>query len=1224
MLRNRILLVASALVCGLIAATGARADVLISEDFNSATTANPWYFFNGACLTASTTVAGSNPGTPPGCTADTYYTEHLVGGYNGRSGTAQTLPDPSGNGALRFTNGCIPDSSGNCGSGGKAQNGAIISANTYSTSGGLDITFKTLTYRGDSGGSGNDGADGMSFFLMDGAIATTAELAADPADAIGSWGGSLGYTCSNANSDYHGMVGAWLGLGIDEFGNFLNGTNDTLNENSPYGVSGDNTASGGGYMPNRIGLRGRGSIAYTWLSANYPTDYPVAGLTTAQQQAAVQNTCQTGTLWNYSTPASPSNTNTAVDDYKAVPGAYSVITSQIANEYSNGGYGQLNATPITYRLKITQDGLLTLAYSYNGGAWKGVMENTPISAVNTGSIPATVRFGFAGSTGGDSNIHEIMCFKATPATAAASSTTGNEKESSKVDAGTQVYFGSYDPTDWTGRLAAYGLLTDSSGNVTGVASLANWDASCVLTGYGSTGCPTTGATGPQAAQASSSRTILTWSGSAGTPFEWSNLSSAEQSALNAVDNNGQTRLAFLRGDRTNEIPNGSSLYRARNSVLADIVDSSPVWVGPPSQSQYFAYETPTAWKDRLHTGTTMPENSGQSYTAYATAQQTRQNVVYVGSDDGLLHGFAAGSYNTDSTYNSSGNTGTEVLAFMPEEVLLGIHPTITTTTTVTNKKGATTTTTSTAVNKTLDFSNPQYGHNFYVDAPPGTGDLYYGGAWHSWVVGGLGPGLSGPWTSQGSCGGSSMPSCASAWSSSTTYSAGSTASLNGVNYIANWQTLNQTPTDDVAVGQGEIYALDVTTPANFAESNAASLVKGDWIGGTSATTNPGSFTCSNVSNCALNLGFTYGTPQIRRLHDGNWAIIFGNGIGSSTGDAGIFVLTINPTSGAQTMYYLSTGVRGANGIAYISAVDMDHDHLTDYVYAGDLLGNVWRFDLTSNSESSWTVSTGPLFKTPSGQPITSAIVPQFVSINGATQLMLFFGTGRKFPLTNASATSYSTSGQSFYAVWDWNLSAWNALHSSQFASLTTTQVNTIASLSSPYTLGTTKLANRAITVDSSGNRLVSTTAVVCWAGSTTCASGNNQFGWYINVPGTSSGYGATTYEQFVFNPLILSTVVIFDSTLPAIDSPLACSSDLDTGWSYALDVRTGDAIPGFWQGYSSSSPSNSGGVQTNASGTPYYVGGALIYQDTGGQHHATHIPLPPDISGGRETWVQIR
>jgi type IV pilus assembly protein PilY1 len=251
-------------------------------------------------------------------------------------------------------------------------------------------------------------------------------------------------------------------------------------------------------------------------------------------------------------------------------------------------------------------------------------------------------------------------------------------------------------------------------------------------------------------------------------------------------------------------------------------------------------------------------------------------------------------------------------------------------------------------------------------------------------------------------------------------------------------------------------------------------------------------------------------------------------------------------------------------------------------------------------------------------------VPEFVTVSGATQVMLYFGTGRKFPLTNASATSYATSAQSFYAVWDWNMSGWNALHSSQVSALTTTQANTIAGLSSPYTLGTGNLANRAMTVDSSGNRIVSTTAVVCYAGKTICSSGNTQFGWYINAPGTNTGYGSTTYEQFVFNPLILSTVVIFNSVVPAIDSPLACSSDLDNGWSYALDVRTGDAIPGFWQGYSSGLPSNTGGYQGNATGTMYYAGGALIYQDTGGQHHAFHVPLPPDISGGRETWVQIR
>ncbi len=42
----------------------------------------------------------------------------------------------------------------------------------------------------------------------------------------------------------------------------------------------------------------------------------------------------------------------------------------------------------------------------------------------------------------------------------------------------------------------------------------------------------------------------------------------------------------------------------------------------------------------------------------------------------------------------------------------------------------------------LDYASPQYAHNFYVDAPPGTGELFYRGTWHTWLVGGLGPGGS--------------------------------------------------------------------------------------------------------------------------------------------------------------------------------------------------------------------------------------------------------------------------------------------------------------------------------------------------------------------------------------------------------------------------------------------------------------------------------------------------
>ena len=95
----------------------------VTEDFTGTSTTNSWYFFNAACLTAGT-AAGVQPsppggaGTPPGCTAiqslakpgpgstvGGYGGEALVGGFAGVAGNVNSLPDPAGNGALRFTNG---------------------------------------------------------------------------------------------------------------------------------------------------------------------------------------------------------------------------------------------------------------------------------------------------------------------------------------------------------------------------------------------------------------------------------------------------------------------------------------------------------------------------------------------------------------------------------------------------------------------------------------------------------------------------------------------------------------------------------------------------------------------------------------------------------------------------------------------------------------------------------------------------------------------------------------------------------------------------------------------------------------------------------------------------------------------------------------------------------------------------------------------------------------
>src|SRR6185437_6829720 len=68
---------------------------------------------------------------------------------------------------------------------------------------------------------------------------------------------------------------------------------------------------------------------------------------------------------------------------------------------------------------------------------------------------------------------------------------------------------------------------------------------------------------------------------------------------------------------------------------------------------------------------------------------------------------------------------------------------------------------------------------------------------------------------------------------------------------------------------------------------------------------------------------------------------------------GIYIMSIDQGTGAKTFYYLSTGTTGANGIAYTTPADLDGDHITDYVYAGDLKGNVWRFDLTAADPSLW-------------------------------------------------------------------------------------------------------------------------------------------------------------------------------------------------------------------------------------------------------------------------------
>jgi type IV pilus assembly protein PilY1 len=1081
----------------------ARAQTVLQDNFTGASSNYLWAPFNGACLTA-----GDGTGTIPACVGLPYYGgQALVGGNSG------TLPDdPAVGGALRFTNG-FP--------GGYNQNGGIVSNFTFPTNQGLQVTFTTVTYRGDSGGAGADGADGISFFLMDGQYQPD----------LGAFGGSLAYTCSNVNNDpnlhpdstpraYDGLIGGYLGLGIDEFGNFLNPS--------------DNTVSGPGYQPGRIGLRGAGSITWRWLNAKYPAQYP-ASLTQPQRAVAVQKTCSTGQIWDFA--ANPlgnvtAQPNPALLDYPAIPNAYQVLPNniQIANE---AGLTRGQAVPITYKLKITPAGLLSFSYSYNSGAYQPVITGQDITASN-GALPASFRFGFAGSTGGSTNIHEIMCFQAAPANQASTSAGLNQQQSSKVQTGSQVYFAYYNPSTWAGSLTSQNLLADVSGNVI-ISPTANWDASCVLTGVpnGQT-CIATNVNGPVAAQASAARNILTFNGASGIPFEWANLSNAQKTTLDLGDGSATAnRLNFLRGDRSNEVNAlGVGLYRARTSVLGDIIDSSPTWVGPPD-GPYAA-----AWSDLLFPAQSPAENSGQTYPAFVTSVMTRTNVVYTGANDGLLHGFRTGAYTAANVYNvAAPNDGKELLAYMPGYVVNTIHSTT----------------------PAIDFSNPQYGHAYYVDAQPGTGDLFYNNAWHTWLVGGLGP------------------------------------------------------------GGAALYALDVTNPANFTEGNASTLTIGEW---TSA-----SIACANVALCGTRLGNTYGVPVIRRFHNGQWGVVFGNGLGSATGDAGIYIMLVNPSNGARTFYYFSTGIAGGNGIINATPADLDGDHVVDYVYAGDVLGHVWRFDVTNSNPSLWAVQGTPLFTTPGGQPITTKVLAVSVPASlGPPRILVEFGTGQQIPLTNSTPATYASGGQSLYGIWDWNMASWNAKLSIQYASLTAPQT-IVASGGGANLTAQTILGAFPGSSGNNGFRTVSAN-VICWQGSTDCgpaAGSNTQFGWYMSLPGAS--------EQVIYNPVLDAGAFIVNTTIPASNAPTTCGSSTASGWTMAISPATGGAFKNSFFGdanhnFTTIKNQVVSGVALNGTGSVSivsYQGKTFALTQTP-QGPATPTQINPTgfTKGDRLTWIQRR
>lgn len=464
--------------------------------------------------------------------------------------------------------------------------------------------------------------------------------------------------------------------------------------------------------------------------------------------------------------------------------------------------------------------------------------------------------------------------------------------SSRLTAGNFAYVAGYDSqSNWSGSLAAFAINPTTSRP----ATTATWRAEQWLN------TPTFSV---------ANRVVLTHNGTQGRSFKWENLSTNQQLAIQGADSTatGTARISYLRGDRSLEGAAGS--MRTRSSRLGDIVNSNIWYTGKPTRT---AFELP-------------------GHASFRTTQAGRTPTVYVGANDGMLHGFDA-------------NTGKELLAYVPA----GLYGTTT--------------------NSPLrDLTRTNYSHRYYVDGHPFTSDVNIGGSgatdWRTVLVGSLGAG-----------------------------------------------------------GKG-YFILDVTNPSNFVDpgTGVSNVVLKDETATADAD-------IGHIFGAAVVDDLTASrSEQIVRLNDssvtaGRWAVVMGNGYNSTNERP---VLLIQYLDGAKELRKIPvTSATGDNGLGVPRPVDLNGDGKIDLVYAGDLKGNLWKFDLTSNTPANWTLafSGSPLFiaKDSAGtpQPITSAPYWRTGPSNlGGVQVL--FGTGRNVTTTDPGDTQV----QSIYSVWDMSQYSW--------------------------------------------------------------------------------------------------------------------------------------------------------------------------------------------------------
>lgn len=387
-----------------------------------------------------------------------------------------------------------------------------------------------------------------------------------------------------------------------------------------------------------------------------------------------------------------------------------------------------------------------------------------------------------------------------------------------------------------------------------------------------------------------------------------------------------------------------------------------------------------------------------------------------------------------------------------------------------------------------------------------------------------------------------------------------------------------------SMGRGAkgLFGLDVTTPTSF----AAADVKWEYTDAADA-----------------DLGHMLGTPLIAQMKNGVWAVIASNGYNSTNEGAALYVF--NLATGAL-IRKLDTGVtnRGNNGLA-APGLKLDSNGMVEMVYAGDLRGNVWKFDVSDSTPSAWNVAFSglPFFQARDGggvaQPITAPITGIANTVVGDPnngKWFIHFGTGSYFLAGDPS----NISQQSWYGLIDDGspIADRSNLVSRTFSSATTFSGKKVRSLSSPAANDMASKSGFVIDLPESGERIVS-----------------------------ASTYGVTT------QPIMLtsSAIPIIDVCVPGgrgyinIIDPFSggqlaqANLDINGNGDYTDDLANGVYFSSFDADIGIPSQSRIIGTLVATGGT----GG-----ETGKTIDGFNIPEPPGGGGlgairGRQSWREI-